>query len=222
MGISDMELIDVLTQHFGPALAQELAGCVLAGTAPAQQRLFAPGTPCRQFLLLLEGRVRVQILSPQGREIVLYRLEPGQACLMTTCCLLGGNPYAAEGMTETPIRFASLGADDFQALLARSVLFRVLVFGALGSRLAELMGRVQEVALQRIDVRLTRFLLQHAPPAPNALRLTHARIAIELGSAREVVSRQLKQFEHHGWIEQTRGCIVLRERTALQALIAAA
>jgi CRP/FNR family transcriptional regulator len=84
------------------------------------------------------------------------------------------------------------------------------------------MGRVQEVALERIDVRLARFLLQHAPPAPEALHLTHARLAVELGSAREVVSRQLRQFERHGWIAQTRGALVLRERAALQALIAAA
>jgi CRP/FNR family transcriptional regulator len=213
-----MDPHDFLTHRFDPALAQELARLAQPGAASAGLRLFAPGAPCRQFLLLLEGRVRVQILSPQGREIVLYRLEPGQACLMTTCCLLGGSPYAAEAIAETPIRFAALGAPDFQALLARSAPFRALVFGALGARLAELMGRVQEVALQRIDARLARFLLRESPPAPAALHLTHARIATELGSAREVVSRQLKQFERQGWITQSRENIVLHNRAALQAL----
>jgi CRP/FNR family transcriptional regulator len=217
-----MDLHDLLVQRLDPALAQELARCARAGAAGAGQRIFTPGTLCRQFLLLLSGRVRVQILSPQGREIVLYRLESGQACLMTTCCLLGGNPYEAEGIAETPICFATLSANDFQSLLAHCAPFRALVFSALGTRLTELMSRVQEVALLRIDVRLARFLLHQAPPAPEALRLTHARIATELGSAREVVSRQLKQFERQGWIAQSRGHIVLHARDSLQALIAGA
>jgi CRP/FNR family transcriptional regulator len=217
-----MDLHDLLAQRLDPVLVQELARCARASAVGAGQRIFVPGTPCRQFVLLLQGCVRVQILSPQGREIVLYRLEPGQACMMTTCCLLSGNPYAAEGIAETPICFAVLSVDDFQSLLAHCAPFRALVFGALGARLAELVGRVQEVALLRIDVRLARFLLHQAPPAPEALRLTHARIATELGSAREVVSRQLKQFERQGWIAQSRGHIVLHARDSLQALISAA
>lgn len=202
-----------------PALANALCGRARTSTAPAQQRLFSPGSPCGQFLVLLDGVVRVQAMSPAGREVLLYRLHAGQSCVMTTSCLLGGCHYAAEGIAETPIRFATLPARDFEQMLAASRDFRMFVFSSLGTRLAELMGRVEEVALERIDTRLARFLLRYPLSADGLIGCTHQDIAADLGSVREVISRQLKGFEQNGWVSLRRGRIAITDRAALEALL---
>ena len=75
---------------------------------PAGATIFAPGKEPESFLLVLEGTVRVQQVSPSGREIVLYRVSGGEACIMTTACLLSHEAYAAEGLAETPIRAVAI------------------------------------------------------------------------------------------------------------------
>ncbi|NML35495.1 Crp/Fnr family transcriptional regulator [Paraburkholderia antibiotica] len=203
-----------LALHFDATLAQALADAAHPFGAPAGMRLFATGALCRQFLLLTEGTVRVQSMSEAGREIVLYRVNPGESCVMTSACLLGARTYLAEGVAETALRGALLPAPAFERLLGESTAFRSFVFGAFVQRLAGLVEKVGEVALERIDARLARFLLRH----DGAIVCTHYAIAIELGTAREVVSRQLRGFEQRGWLTLRRGRIELLDRAALQAL----
>lgn len=207
-----------LTQHLEPALAHALSGNVHVGTAPAGHRIFSRGTPCNHFLVVLEGGVRVQVTSSSGREIVLYRLHPGETCVMTTSCLLGHSYYAAEGIVESDLRYASIAASDFNRLLEESSAFRTFVFSTLGTRFAELIQRVEEVSLERIDTRLARFLLQYPLPADRTIQTTHQKIAAELGSAREVISRQLKNFEESGWVTLHRGHITILDTCGLRSL----
>ena len=212
--------LNSLAHHLEPALAHVLSGNAHVGTAPAGHRLFSRGTPCNHFLVVLEGDVRVQVTSSSGREIVLYRLHPGETCVMTTSCLLGRSRYCAEGIAESDLRYAAIAANDFGRLLAESSAFRTFVFSTLGTRFAELIHRVEEVSLERIDTRLARFLLHHASPADRTVRTTHQRIAAELGSAREVISRQLKNFEESGWISLRRGRITILDDCGMRSLCA--
>jgi CRP/FNR family transcriptional regulator len=195
-------------------LERALAGQGQPFDAPEGAHLFSPGAACTHFLLLTSGTVRVQMLAPSGREIVLYRLRPGESCVMTTACLLGGRAYLGEGIAETALRGVLIDARAFERLIAASADFRAFVFGAFAARLAELAARIEEIALERIDVRLARWLLH----GPDTIERTHYAIAVELGSAREVVSRQLKDFEQRGWLVLRRGCVELLARAALRAL----
>jgi CRP/FNR family transcriptional regulator len=213
-------MIHSLQDLFDAELAQTLASAAQPVSAPAGTQLFSPGSPCRQFLLLLDGVVRVQALSRNGREIVLYRIRPGDSCVVTASCLLGSTAYPATGIAETPIQGVALPTPAFERLLAESSAFRRFVFSAYAARLTDLVARIEEVALERIDVRLSRLLLQLASPATNAVERTHQDLAADLGSAREVVSRQLKSFEQSGWVELQRGYVHLLDRHALETLIA--
>lgn len=186
-------------------------------TLPAGARVFRPGDPCRHFLMLLEGAVRVQVVSEGGREIVLYRIGPGETCILTTACLFAGEPYPAEGVTETDVRAAALPLALFHETLAGSDGFRRFVFASFGERVAALLLLVQEVAFGRMDVRLAQRLLRLGG-ADGALAATHQQLAAELGSAREVVSRLLKEFERHGWVRLSRGQIELLDREGLNRL----
>lgn len=186
-------------------------------TVPAGVTVFHVGDACNHYLLVLEGSVRVQQVAHNGREIVLYRVQSGQSCILTTSCLLGHDRYVAEGITETPVNAVAIPAGRFLEGIESSPGFRRFVFEGYGQRLADLMLLIEDIVFGRVDVRLAKRLLALADDQ-GVVHLTHQALASELGSAREVVSRQLKEFEHRGWIALGRGAIKLREPAALQRL----
>ncbi len=185
--------------------------------APAGTRIFGEGSPCHAYLILLSGQMRVQKVSENGREIVLYRVEPGETCIVTTACLMGGTDYDAEGIAETDIQAQALPLPNFRELLAHSADFRDFVFKTYGTRISSLLMLIEEVAFGRIDQRLAACLLQIAK-GKDRIDATHQELAVELGTAREVVSRQLKDFERRGWVQLGRGHLVLLNSRALELL----
>jgi len=192
----------------------EGARCV---DVPAATTLFRSGELCENFMLVIDGSVRVQKSAASGREIVLYRVEPGQSCILTTTCLINAERYTAEGVAETDVFGVIVPRALFHDLLGRSEAFRAFVFSAYATRLADLLTLIEEVAFGRIDMRLAAFLLEHAE-TDGCLKTTHQDLATELGTAREVVSRQLKEFERRGWLTLSRGRIELRQPQALRDL----
>lgn len=183
---------------------------------PADTVAFRQGDGCSNYLLVIEGSIKVLARSETGREIVLYRVQRGGSCVLTTSCLLSRSHYPAEGITETPVRALAIPAESFHQGLAESDEFRQFVFNAYGQRLAEVISLVEEISFGQINRRLARYLLQQA--SENKLAITHQSLATELGSAREVISRQLKDFEQRGWIEQQRGVIRLRNTEGLKSV----
>ena len=184
---------------------------------PAGATAFHQGDGCASFLLVLDGAIKVLARSPAGREIVLYRVRPGETCVLTTSCLLAQGHYPAEGVAEAPVRALAIPVAAFQRGLDRSAPFRQFVFRTYGERLANIIALVEDLNFGPLKSRLARRLLQQA--VDDELQTTHQQLAAELGTAREVVSRQLKEFEQQGWISTGRGHIQLRDRAALQALL---
>ena len=182
--------------------------------APRGSILFDAKQPCRGFPLLLEGSVRVTKAAPSGREILLYRVEPGQGCILSGGCLLGHSDYSATGTAEQDVALLNIPAELFQQLLLESEPFRQFVFGMYGERLSEIMELVEEIAFHRLDARLAQLLIRRGP----VLEDTHQRIADELGSVREIVSRLLRGFEHRGWVRLERERITVLDPKALSVL----
>jgi CRP/FNR family transcriptional regulator len=185
--------------------------------APKGATIFGPGKSPENMLFLLDGTVRVQQVSETGHEIVLYRIEAGQSCVLTTACLLAFDDYAAEGVAETPIRAAAIPRDVFDDLVSQSKPFRDFVFAAFSKRITDLFLMIDEVAFQKMDVRLADKLIKLAN-SDNVVSTTHQKLSVELGTAREVVSRQLQEFQRRGWIAQARGSVSLLDRAKLEAL----
>ncbi|HIC79343.1 MAG TPA: Crp/Fnr family transcriptional regulator [Kiloniellaceae bacterium] len=200
-----------------PAEQQMLAQSAQTVSLPAQTTIFAPGQPAQSFMLVLDGTVRVQQVSAGGREIILYRISGGESCIMTTACLLSQDTYNAEGITETPVEAVALPRSAFDDMMARSAQFRRFAFSDYAGRITDLLQVVEEVAFERIDKRLAQKLLERAD-SDGSLTATHQDLAVELGTAREVVSRHLKEFQRRGWLTLTRGQIGLSERAALARL----
>ena len=186
---------------------------------PAGTVVFHQGDRCNNYLLILQGGVKVLSRAENGREIVLYRLGAGDSCVLTTSCLFGNVPYPAEGVTESAVTALVLPAAAFKTAIRESEAFRTLVFQTFTDHLAGVIGLLEDVAFGRLDARLARYLIGHADNE-GSIRVTHQQLATELGSAREVISRQLKDFEGRGLLTTQRGSLLLHDQAALEKLAA--
>lgn len=164
------------------------------------------GQACTHLMLLLEGAVRVQKLSKSGHEIVLYHVRSGQFCDLSAACLLADHRYPADAVVESPSTVVMLPQERFFHALETVPAFRNHVYHRISFGVTRLVNLLEEVAFGPMDARLAQRLLEFAA-SESMLHITHQQLAIELGTAREVVSRLLKNFERHGWIRLHRGNI---------------
>lgn len=199
-------------------LVQAVAARAQAMRFADGQPLFGPGDRAAAFMVPLSGSVRVEHVGASGRSVVLYRVGPGDSCVVTTACLLSGAPYQAYGVAEGPVEAAVLGADAFRALMADNPSFRDRALAVFSARIVELVTVIDELLLHRVDVRLAAWLAERAA---RPIAATHQTIAAELGTAREVVSRILKDFERRGWVALSRGQVAVTDARALADLAAA-
>lgn len=179
----------------------------------AGAELFSEGQACRGFPFILAGQVRVARGSRDGRELELYRIGPGEICVVSTGCLVGETPMSAHGHTLTPARLALVDRDTLLAW-TDAPSWRLFLFGLMADRVAELAGLVEAVAFQRLDQRLARALLGRGP----TLAITHQRLADELGTAREIVSRLLGRFEGQSLVRLGRERIEVADPAGLRRL----
>lgn len=193
------------------AEAERVRALAPAFEAPSGSLLFDVGRACESLPLITHGAVRVVRRSDTGREIALYRVQPGELCIVTLSCLLGEDAYPATGIAEGQVSGYLLPRAVFLELLDHHPPFRTAAFALFAGRLTELMQLVEEVSFQRLDQRLARVLANRAPQ----LTVSHQGLADELGSVREIVSRLLKQFEARGWVTLGRNHIAVRNVAAL-------
>ncbi|WP_107495811.1 Crp/Fnr family transcriptional regulator [Thalassobius sp. I31.1] len=200
-----------------PDLREQLVSRSKVVTLAPDTVIFGPDKTPENLLLLLEGTVRVQQLSEGGREIVLYRVNAGESCVMTTACLLAYDDYSAEGIAETEVVAAAIPRTVFEELISTSETFRRFVFTAYSRRITDLFQVIEDIAFQRMDIRLAQRLLELSRDG-DVIKSTHQKMAAELGTAREVISRQLQEFQRREWVAQSRGTITLLDKTALGLL----
>lgn len=179
--------------------------------------LFGEGDVCDSFIHVVSGSLKVRKLTPDGHEIVLYRVESGQECNLSSTCLLGGHHYPAEAVAESEGEVLLLSRNRFFQLIDQQPLFRSKVFKNIEHGMSDLLDLVQEVAFDHMDHRLAVALLKQSH-GDAVIKTTHHELALDLGTAREVVSRLLKEFERQGWIKLRRGMIEIVDQDALAKL----
>ena len=182
---------------------------------PEGARVFGPGQRPENYLLLLSGTVKVQQFSESGRAIVLYRIAPGESCILTTAGLIGDDTYPAEAITESDVHAVAIPRGLFDTLIAQSSPFRRFVFADFSQRITGLIRLIDEISFIRMDLRLVQKLLGLAGPS-NEVAMTQQQLATELGTAREVVSRVLTELHRRGWLLVERGRVVFTNRAALE------
>jgi CRP/FNR family transcriptional regulator, anaerobic regulatory protein len=180
--------------------------CIPSGTIA-----FDEGSPCHSYLMVMSGWVRVVKPTSMGRELVLYRVTPGDNCILTVSCLLGDSSYQARGVVEADLAGVSISRWVFLQLVEESLKFRTYIFHFFGERVTRLMELIDAVAFRRLDQRLAALLLMRGP----VIASTHQKLADELGSVREVISRILEDFQKQNIVQLDRGQVKVVDREAL-------
>ena len=176
---------------------------------------YREGGACGAYVMRLAGQSRVYKMSSSGREILLYRVHAGETCVITTTCLLGHSNYPASTIVEEAIRDVIFPSSAFNQLMIDSPVFRTFVMTNYGALITDLIVLLDEVAFHSLETRLAKLLLDSGSVS---ISRTHQLIADELGTAREVVSRQLKRFEQKSWVTLWRGHVEISNRTELEKL----
>lgn len=182
---------------------------------PPGTTLFREQEACQGFPMVLSGEVRVSRSAANGRELELYRVQPGEMCLVSSASLFAGQALTAHGVATSETTLTLLSPEDFQTALADTD-FRAFVLGLFASRMADLTSLIEAVAFQRLDSRLASTLLGHG----QQVRVTHQALADELGTVREIITRLLHRFERDGLVELSRECITIRDSAALRTIAA--
>ena len=194
-----------------PALRAKVLEQAQTVSVPAGTVLFDERQPCQGFPFILAGGIRVLKPSASGRELPLYRVLPGESCIITSSCLLGHTDYNARGVTETDTTLVLLPRPIFDDLLDQPA-FRDFVFHLFSERIADLMQLIEEVAFRKLDQRLAGLLLGKG----KTVHATHQQLADELGSVREMVSRLLKGFAEQGLVRLGREQVEILDPAGLR------
>ncbi len=183
---------------------------------PVGTAVFWEGDVCHSLALLLSGQVRVFKVGESGREITLYRFGQGEGCILTASCIMQGGTFPAIAQVEEEAEAVLIPANKLKDWMQRFDVWREFVLGLLAQRLGHVIATIEEIAFKRMDHRLATFLVERIQERNQILQLTHQEIAVELGTAREVVSRILKDFEMAGMIALSRGNIELLDFVKLK------
>lgn len=190
----------------GPdALVDELLAAGRVASFPAGMQVYMEGDSCGAIAFLFTGDIRVFKTAESGREITLYDIGPGETCILNASCIMTGEPYPANATAVEGGEMLLVTAPEFKRLISRYEPMMDFVFGVLGRRLTGVIMLVEEVAFGRMDERLMDYLVEKSEDG--RLASTHQKIADDLGTSREVVSRLLKEFERRGGIKLARNMI---------------
>jgi CRP/FNR family transcriptional regulator len=189
---------------------QEIIDSAKLVQMPSGMLLMEPPSPCTQFMLILEGCVRVYQQTPDDREITLYRTYAGDLCVLSVNGLMRTQEFGAFAKTESEVVALVMSREQFMRAIAVSSMFREYVLSNLTDRINDVLQLVETTVFESLDSRLMCYLNRLSRRTDcDTLYLTHQELARELGTSREVISRILKAFERQGCIIQERGAICL-------------
>lgn len=180
-----------------------------------------PGQQCSHLALVLSGNARVYQLAENGREITLYRVSAGECCIMTVSCIMSQQGFPALAVCDTDLQAVLIPANKVTEWMHQHPQWHAFIWQQMSRRLDNVLHLLNEVTFQRMDQRILRYLmLNHETSGSTLLKLTHQKVADDLGTSREVVSRILKDLEHRTLLHLSRGTVELLDLSALENQLA--
>ena len=175
---------------------------------------------CPGMLVVLSGSIRSYILSEEGRDFTLFRLAPGDVCVLSASCLLSRIRFEVVLETECECSVSITETQVVAEVSKNNIWAENFLYKVLADRFSNVIDVIQNVMFRSLDQRLASFLLEETRRAgADVVPLTHEKIAVYIGSSRECVSRRLKQFAEAGVVASSRGGVAVRDRKALEALL---
>jgi len=185
---------------------------------PNEQMLMKQNQECQFIPMVISGKLRIYKLSPNGREMTLYRIGAGETCLISIACQIKGDDFPAMAQVEGKTQLFMVPSIVCHNVLAKNLAWKDFIITSLYGHLTEVMETLEAVAFDRTDHRLILWLLGKTNDKNTAILCTHEEIAVELGTAREVVSRLLADLKNKGILSLGRGKIKVIDPAQLKSL----
>ena len=185
------------TKLFEPELLQQLEAKSKPASIETGQKLLNMGDTVKHIPLVLSGRLRISRIEEDGRELLLYYVNPIESCAMTFTCCMQQYPseIQAEAEEDTEVMAIPIGVMD--EWLVKYPTWKAFVMKTIRGRFNELLGTIDQIAFHKLDERLVHFLKEKSKASGSSLiNLSHEQIAANLATSREVVSRLLKKLEN--------------------------
>ena len=220
--MDDLNLIFSHTFPFWERLSAEDRDSLLASS----QQVHFPrgftihdGNECTGVILIRSGSLRLYILSEDGKEITLYRLFPGDMCILSASCALNSITFDVFVDSEENSDCIVVGGCAYAAIAERVPEVKIFALESALARFSDVMWIMQQILFMSFDKRLAIFLSDEiAKTGSDTVNLTHEQIAKYMGSAREVVSRMVKYFASEGIVEPLRGGVRIIDKAKLKRL----
>ena len=174
-------------------------------------------TGCSGLFIVKSGRLRLYMISEEGKEITLYRLSPGDICMLSASCVLQSISFDVYVDAEAPSECYVINGLAFKTISERVLEVKNYALEMALARFSDVMWIMQQIVFMSMDKRLAIFLLDEVTEnKTEIISMTHEQIARHLGTAREVVTRMLKHFSADGIVEVTRKGIKVIDKKKLQ------
>nr|WP_299338967.1 Crp/Fnr family transcriptional regulator [Allomuricauda sp.] len=202
------ELREIYSTYFEPALIDEIVEVGRLVSLGENEIIMNIGSYIRSIPLLLSGAIKVLREDDDGDELLLYYLERGETCSVTTACCLGQTKSEIMAVTETPSQLVMVPAQKMEEWMGKYTGWRKFIMESYHNRLNELLQTVDSIAFKNLDQRLVDYLKKKSEVTNDIyLQSTHQEIAMDLHTSRVVVSRLLKKLEKLGKLELQRNHI---------------
>ena len=174
---------------------------------------------CSGMTMIIKGKLRVSVVSKEGREITLHTLTGGEVCVLSISCLLGQITFDTVTTIMGDSTVLIINTEVFGRVMRENINVRCYIYELLSERFSSAMWTMQMILFNSYDTRLATFLVKEYDSTGHKLiKMTHEQIAVATNSAREVVARMVKRFENDGLVTGGRGQIKLIDIEALRKI----
>ncbi|MFC5470317.1 Crp/Fnr family transcriptional regulator [Cohnella suwonensis] len=220
IGLTDVQLRRLLESFpcFGEIPHEAWQTAELVAATPDTPHSIREGHLFRHAMFIVSGTIRVYRNGPTGKEITLYRVRGGQCCPLMMASVLGGVEYEASVSIEADTELLLVPAPEFNGWMAAYQPVGRFVYKQIVERFAKLADLLENVAYRPISVRIAAYLIASSSPN-DTISVTHERLAVEIGTSREVVTRVLRDMASSGVVHIGRGRIAIADRDALRNIV---
>lgn len=184
-----------------------------------KEHLYSSVNSCSGIEIVKSGRVRVYIMSPHGGEITLYRLLSGDICVLSAACIINSLDVEVNMEFEEETELYIIPKNIYKEINDSNSHVQKFTTELLSGRFSDVIWVLQQIVFTNMGSRLAQALIEHSVlEESNKIHITHEKLANDLGTAREVVSRLLKQFEIDNIVMLSRGTIEIIDIKKLRAI----
>lgn len=214
-----METILPFWNHLTEQQKNDLISHSFLQTVAANTVLYSGSSECVGISIVKTGSLRIFLTSDEGKEITLFRLYPGEICVLSASCLLESITFDVSVQADVPSEIYVIPSSFYKKLMEENIYVENCTYKLTIERFSDVMWTMEQILFMGLEKRLAIFLLDefskvHSSP----ITLTHAQIASYIGSAREAVSRMLKYFESEGILKLSRGLIEIKTLERLKEI----